>query len=402
MGFVMAKITVMLDVREKSRIQGDKYPLVLRIGHKSTSCTIGFEHELRQDQYNQDSMTISGIQNAKTYSARVQKKYGDINLWLDVNRGIIKLWSINQLKSEIEKRFFDEQITLLFFNHAAKFLHQKYVAGDYPTVDTYHDSLKVFVKHQMKQARKDDQITIKSLFNISREEGFTVLPEYQRYDIPLKVLNASLVNDFKTYLDMRMKSYNSVAMHLRNLQSIVNNAGKFNDELKGHKPFEGIPKTSKANAQVVLTLDEIALIRQAQFIENSSAFHSRNYFLFMFDNMGMNFVDLAMLKVNQFDGERINYTRQKTKAEGDHFSIKQIPEALEILEFYTANKELTDYIFSIIPKDIPEERIHRVKDDRRNTFNKKIKKICHELGINKSVTSYTARDTWTNLGLEMG
>lgn len=31
-----------------------------------------------------------------------------------------------------------------------------------------------------------------------------------------------------------------------------------------------------------------------------------------------------------------------------------------------------------------------------------MKKMTKELGIDKNVTTYTARDTWTNLGLEMG
>ncbi len=31
-----------------------------------------------------------------------------------------------------------------------------------------------------------------------------------------------------------------------------------------------------------------------------------------------------------------------------------------------------------------------------------IKRITKDLGITKNITTYTARDTWTNLGLQMG
>jgi len=39
--------------------------------------------------------------------------------------------------------------------------------------------------------------------------------------------------------------------------------------------------------------------------------------------MGMNFYDIAIARVHQFDGKRLNYTRKKTESEGGFFSIKQ-------------------------------------------------------------------------------
>ena len=71
--------------------------------------------------------------------------------------------------------------------------------------------------------------------------------------------------------------------------------------------------------------EEIEAIRNVSYPEDSSKFHVRNYFLFMFNNMGMNFYDMAIARLNQFDGERFSYTRKKTESEGDFFSIMGLP-----------------------------------------------------------------------------
>ena len=111
---------------------------------------------------------------------------------------------------------------------------------------------------------------------------------------------------------------------------------------------------------------------------------------------------MALARCRQFDGEHFNYTRKKTEREGDHFSIKQSEECLKILQYYMNGKEPNDYIFPLLTLDTPKERIHRVKEGKASWFNKRMKNITAELKIAKNVTTYTARDTWTNLGLRMG
>ncbi len=117
----------------------------------------------------------------------------------------------------------------------------------------------------------------------------------------------------------------------------------------------------------------------------------------------MNFYDVALIKRMQFDGERIKYFRNKTKYEGDFFSVKQSLEALNTINhFLKEQHDPEDYLFPILSKDIAPERIFRVKNDKIKWFNKHIKTVAKEAGINKNMTSYTACDTWSNIGLDMG
>ncbi len=408
----MTKVKIALDTRKSSQDKDGNFPLVLRISHKSKTRDIGFDIHIAKDNFIELEVAegekksvyfqIKGVSNSVRKTKRIQKTYSDVDLWLDENKGEIKLWPINLLKENIEKKFFNKQSQLSLLQHGAKMLCRFHAEKRFSTASSYEDALKVLVKYKKKLARKDDIEQIKDLFNKSSSEAFTVNSEFASYDMPIKAFNVEFAKDFKAYLAQRFSSKNSVNIHLRSLQAILNDAEKTYEELKGHKPLESFKKSSTANAPVVLTNEEVAAIRKSSYPEDSSKFDVRNYFLFMFNNMGMNFYDIAIARVHQFDGERFNYTRKKTESEGDFFSIKQSQENLGIINYYAKGKKPDSYIFPIIPEDRIGEEIFRAKRDKLKWFNNNIKKIATDLGIEKNLSSYAPRDTWTNLGLQMG
>ncbi len=144
----MAKVTLLLDTREKSKIKGDRYPLVLRIGHQSTSRTIGLDKYLKPEQFNESTHELKGITNSVRHTKRIQKTLSDIDLWLDENKAEIKLWSINKLKDQIEKQFFNKQSELTLLGFSAKYLFRLHKEGRYSTAASYEDALKAFVKYK--------------------------------------------------------------------------------------------------------------------------------------------------------------------------------------------------------------------------------------------------------------
>ena len=401
----MAKVKVTLDSRQNCRDKDGKYPLVLRISHKSRTRDIGFDIHLYPELFNPDKIEFKGIHNAVRNTKRVQKVYADIDLWLDENKAEIKLWDISKLKDKIERKFFKKQSELMLFEHAADLFTRFRLKGKYSTIASYEDALKVFVKFNLKRQGKNDRVIIKSLFSWDRnKDEYRVLEDYQLHDFPIKAIDKDFAKRFEAYMSNRFNAKNSVFIHLRSIQSIISDAEDSFDELKGHKPFEGIKKVSLPNKPVVLTKLEIGKIRslKSEFDRTNPKYHAINYFLFMFNNMGMNFMDLALAKVGWFDGERFNYTRKKTEEEGDNFSIKQNEENIEIIDFYKEDKKPDQYLFPLIPEDTPEERVFRVKGQKAKWFNDHFTEIANHLGIEKNITTYTARDTWTNMGLGLG
>lgn len=401
----MAKVKVVLDKREDHRHKDGRCSLVLRISHKSKTRDIGFDIYVLENNFNVETRVIKGITNSVRYTKRVQKMFADVDLWLDENKAEIKLWDIAKLKDQIERKFFKKQSELHLFHHAADLFTRFRLKGKFSTIASYEDALKVLVKYEMKKRSKSDSIIIKSLFSWDgKKEAYEVREEWQTYDMPIKAIDKDFAKKLEAYMSGRFKSKNSVFIHLRSLQSIISDAEDSFDELKGHKPFAGIKKVSLANQPVVLTRTEIDKIRSLknELDKTNPKFHVINYFLFMFNNMGMNFMDLALAKVNWFDGQRFNYTRKKTEEEGDDFSIKQNAENLAIIKLYKEQNGPCDYLFPLIPEDMPEERIFLVKKQKAKWFNDHFNDIASRLEINKNITTYTPRDTWTNMGLSMG
>lgn len=95
--------------------------------------------------------------NSVRQTKRTQKILGDVDLWLDVNAEMIKLWPIEKLKAEIEKQFFHKQSPLSLLTVGGKYLHRLHVEGRYATASSYEDALKAFVKYRMKLSSKEEK-----------------------------------------------------------------------------------------------------------------------------------------------------------------------------------------------------------------------------------------------------
>ena len=236
-------------------------------------------------------------------------------------------------------------------------------------------------------------------------KGYQVLDTYKAFDMPIKAIDKDYAKKFHAYLYSRYASKNSVNIHLRSLQAIISDAETSFEELKDHKPFKGIKKKSFANQPVDLTIEDIDKIRKFKkhYKPSNPKFDSINYFLFMFNNMGMNFADIALAKVGWFDGKRFSYTRKKTEEEGeDNFSILQSSENIAIINRYKKGKTADQYLFPIIPEGTPKDEIFKKRKHKLHQFNAHFKVIGKQLKIDKKITTYTPRDTWTNIGLGLG
>lgn len=398
----MATIKIALDKRASNTTKDNKHMLVLRLGHRSKTRDIPFNIHLKEDQFDQDTGKIIGIMNAVRQTKRTRKIYSDVDFWLDENEGEIRNWEISRLKSEIERLFFKKQLSRTILEYGMVYLNRMRVEERFSTVDSYEDALKVFVKYQKFLKRKDDKEKIKALYRVTEDGGMELLEEFRAYDMQILAFDYSYARDFKAYMNNRFPSRNTTNIYLRSIQAILNDAGASFPDLKDHKPLTGIKKRSFENAPLPFTLKEVNNIREIRPEPHTGLWHTRNFFLFMFNNMGMNFMDMGLLKRGQFRDGSLHYIRKKTRNEGDHFSLAQTDEALEIIRCYLNGQKDHEYLFPIIPNRTKPERIHKINADRIGLFNKHAKKLAGMAGINKKFTTYTARDTWTNIGLSNG
>ncbi len=396
----MATIKITFDKRASNTTKDNKFMLVLRIGHNRKTRDIPFNLHLKENQYDFSTGKIKGIMNAVRHTKRTRKTYSDVDLWLYEHEGEIKNWEMNRLKSEIEQRFFKKSPSRTILNHGAKYLYRLRMEGRFSTASSYEDALKSLIKYRRHLKGMEDT-KIKTLYEV-KEDKMILLDEFKNLDMEIKAIDYGFAKDFKAYLSNRYASRNTPAIYLRSLQAIMNDAGKTFEDLKDHKPLSNIKKKSHANAPAPIDLNDIHKIRTLELVPHTPIWDNRNYLLFMFNNMGMNFFDVAILKRFQFADSRIKYFRKKTIYEGDYFNVLQNEESLEIINHYLNGQEDNDYLFPIIPNGTTRERLHKVNKGKVKIFNKYAARIAALAGIEKKITTYTLRDTWTNVGLDMG
>ncbi|WP_408042331.1 site-specific integrase [Tenacibaculum litopenaei] len=124
----------------------------------------------------------------------------------------------------------------------------------------------------------------------------------------------------------------------------------------------------------------------------------KTIFLASFYMMGISFIDMAFLKVENIVDGRILYTRKKTHRP---YNIK-ISASLEvILQYYSKGKNKGDYLFPILKQDSLPQQYKRLKEARKR-YNKKLKKLAVLADIDEHLTSYVSRHTFASLANNKG
>jgi len=189
---------------------------------------------------------------------------------------------------------------------------------------------------------------------------------------------------------------NSRAVYLRQLRAIINKAIKLELYDEENYPFKNISiKTQKTRKRAV-NKDVIKLVEELDVSMESNLQLYKDLFMFSFYNRGMNFVDMAYLKVSNIENDRIEYTRQKT---GQQFSIKITDKAKEIINRYNDLKEKDSYIFPIIYRKGKEYLDYR---NAMRLMIKKLKKISELLNLDVPLTTYVTRHSWATIAKRSG
>ena len=124
-------------------------------------------------------------------------------------------------------------------------------------------------------------------------------------------------------------------------------------------------------------------------------YRSQQYFLFSYYARGMNFIDMAKLKLKEnLLGNELSYTRSKNKR---RYTYPLHSKALAILHDFRLSeiKSNDGYIFPILHSyhDTPKKIDARI-DSALKDLNEDLKKIANLIGLEKHLTSYVARHSF--------
>lgn len=378
----MSKISLHLDQRRKAK--ASLFPLVLRLTHNSETRLIPMNFSLSEDQWNPIKFEIKKTEYAKRDTAFIHGKLALAKTLLFENDRKFSSMHINKVKEILENSILnevndsDEALSQIgpstYLSIFGKIISDRILeAGKYKTAAWYKDAVSSIIK-----------------FNKDK-------------DIYLSEIDVTFVENYKAYCLKNGQSKNSISARLRALRALMNKAKKEGSAYlsKDHKPFEDISIPNQKTPKRAISKEIINLIRTADIKSDTMFWNDRNYFLFMFNLQGMNFIDLAKLQCKQISHGRLRYIRSKTNKP---FDVKLTKEAEDILSYYILNKSPEDFIFPIIKNgDIKDSvRISRTSEQALHVFNKHMKKLATELGIEEKITSYVIRHSWASAARKLG
>lgn len=232
-------------------------------------------------------------------------------------------------------------------------------------------------------------------------------------DINFPQIDHKFLKNFEDDFISRGVKETSISVYMRTLKAIYNRAIEDGYCKKEHYPFDKY-KTSKLNTKTekrALTkkqLDKIInckkpIDKQIDYKkpETIKLKNAHNYFLFSYYNRGMNLIDIAKLKWDNIEENRLKYVRSKN---GKRFNIELLDQALEILEYYKQNNSnKTDYIFPILTE---RQKTMKSIKDRVNKVNGEINDNLRKIGalakIPGNITFYVARHSWASIMYRAG
>ena len=234
--------------------------------------------------------------------------------------------------------------------------------------------------------------------NVYKDTKRTIINFREGKDLFLNEIDYVFLKRFEEYFLYRGVKSNTISVYMRTLRALYNKAINENIVKKEDYPFNKykVGRLNKETAKRAITKDDINRIIKLDLLEDTSLWHSRNYFLFSFYNMGMNFMDIALIKWTNISNERLEYIRAKT---GKQYSIGLLQPAVDIIDFYRVYNPGDTYVFPILKSDVhisPQSINNRIKKSRKK-LNKDLKEIAELAGIDGNITSYVARHSWATI-----
>ena len=217
-------------------------------------------------------------------------------------------------------------------------------------------------------------------------------------DIKFYDITVSFLKEFQAHHENKGNSNNGISAYMRALRSVYNSAIKEDKftPIKNAFLHYKIPRTHRTKKRAI-PKEKFLAIRNINYAIGTEIWHTKNYVLIMFNCRGMNFIDLAKLRMDSISNDRLHYGRSKTS---QPLSVKITSELAEILSFYIKGKEENDFIFPIGYDGTPENYTSYMSNRRR--VNKLLKIIAQDAGIKENFTTYSIRHSWATIAKYLG
>jgi len=357
-------------ILDKRRQRNDStYRITLRITFKRTPITIGSDYCVSEEEWDEENGRIKS--NCKRFNnlARVNNYLEKFRIEAEQIIDLLTLsGEINKMSSvALRNRIVNKNKAVSFRDFNDKIIKELEMSNKLGNASCYIQAQRFLDRYSNQKDLSFEDIDFKFLKS-------------------MEAMHLSKNN-----------SLNSLSFYLRTVRAVFNRAiheGVIRREIY---PFDKYSIKETKTKKRAIRKNDINLIRDLKIEENTPMWHARNYFMFSFYCIGMNFADMANLKRSNIIKGRIEYVRAKT---GKPYSVKLVEPAIEIINLYFNGQGPKDYVFPIIKREDPALRMKDLQNERK-TYNKYLKHIAVACGIKANLTSYVARHSWATIAKDL-
>lgn len=221
--------------------------------------------------------------------------------------------------------------------------------------------------------------------------------------LPFLSVDSDFLKQYEKWMLKNGRSATTISMYLRTLKALFNDViatGDVNPELYpfGKRKYQ-VPASK--NIKKALTLEDMEKIFLYE-PKNEGEARSKDLFLFSYLCHGINITDMARMKYRQIQKDRITFVRAKTERTTRQ-NLKAIevlitPEVQSIIDRW-GNKPVHQnaYVFPILSDGLSFEKEKANIKQATKTINKYIKRIAAAVKIDRDVTTYFARHTFSTV-----
>ena len=353
-------LSIVLDTRRKKK--DGSFPIILRLTHmrKSTSISTGFSvpkmyWDEKRSEIKSNYPHVESVHRLNNVILKEKAKANDILNKL-YDEGKLHYMSIDQVKNRIVKRHRYSS----FFGYGYALVEDLKKAHRYGTARNYNGALSV----------------LRTFMN--------------GRDIKFNEFNYTLILKFEKYHLNKGNGLNSLSCYLRAYRAIYNKGIKEGLIAREAYPFANYTIRQEQTKKRAIDFKYIKRILDLELPKDVALFRYRNYFICSYLLYGMNFTDMAYLKLENIVDNRLKFRRKKT---GKLFDIKITDTLREILNIYTEGKQRNDYIFPIIKRSSPAIQEREIAWERKR-YNAGLKEIAKLCGIEQKLTTYVSRHTF--------
>lgn len=401
----MASVKIVL-VKHKKKKDGSVPIAVRLIKNRKPSYIFTGNYVLEKDWNPTERCIKKSHPNSTRLNNLLQKKLSEAHAsLLDAETSEDSL-STKQITNKVKRK--GNRVS--FFEVAAERIERKYKAGTFSVakselsilcnieeflnlkscepMESVIEQIKERRKKRMVHRRKPENSMISSIKAFAKKKTLS-----------FEEIDTAFLNKYKSfcaaYLGQKTRTTTNQLIFIRTLFNQVITDGEVD---RKYYPFAGEKEKIKITSghKIGLTKEEVLMIEDLKLEEQASIWHTRNVWLFSFYFAGIRISDVLEMRWSDFKDGRLFYTMNKNEKP---VSLKIPEKAKIIIELYKRKRKSSDYIFPFLHNANPKNEYDKFVKIRNASrlFDKYLKRIAKQCGIEKNLSNHIARHSFGNI-----